>query len=82
MDLNFRQGGILNNGRDKPYEAVGMLPAGDRASLAGVLLSALVALTRLLSPSDLPKVFDGLSKLALKIEHLILFVNVNYSVGY
>jgi hypothetical protein len=82
MDLNFGQGGILNNRRDQPYEAVGMLAAGDRASLAGVLLSALAALALLLPASDLPKVFDGLSKLALKVEHLILFVEVNYSVGY
>ena len=29
MDLNVRQGGILNNSRDKPYEAVGMLTAGN-----------------------------------------------------
>jgi hypothetical protein len=39
-------------------------------------------LALLLPASDLPKVFDGLSKLALKVEHLILFVEVNYSIGY
>jgi hypothetical protein len=29
MDLNIRQSGILNNRRDKSYEAIGMLAAGD-----------------------------------------------------
>jgi hypothetical protein len=47
-----------------------MLADGDRTSLASVFLSALGALAPFLPASNLPKVFDGLAKLPLKVEHL------------
>ena len=44
MDLNVWQRCIFNDRRDKPYESIGMLAAGDRASFAGISLSRLAAL--------------------------------------
>ncbi len=35
--LNFQQSFILKNRRDESYETIGMLAAGDGASLAGIL---------------------------------------------